>query len=110
MTLRFRGRRADGSWVTIESHAQVVVSEDGAHDGVVMVSRDITDQIALEAALRTAKEQAERASSAKSDFLSRVSHELRTPMNAMLGFAQLLELEELGRARVRLRRADQPGR
>jgi protein-histidine pros-kinase len=54
--------------------------------------RDITDRVAAEEALRAAKEEAEQASMAKSEFLSRMSHELRTPLTAILGFTELLQL------------------
>lgn len=58
--------------------------------------QDITEQRRAEAQLHQAKEEAESASAAKNEFLSRMSHELRTPLNAILGFGQLLELQDLG--------------
>ncbi len=59
----------------------------------MLVSRDVTETVAAEAVLKEAKEAAERANAAKSEFMSRMSHELRTPLNSVLGFAQILEME-----------------
>ena len=65
--------------------------------GIIGTVREVTEQRRAAVALHAAKEEAEHANRAKSDFLSRMSHELRTPLNAILGFGQLLEMSELHR-------------
>jgi len=89
------GRLDDGDLRTYETRARPVFDQAGRVTGTVTISRDITQRMHLEQSLRHASVGAERASQAKSEFLSRMSHELRTPLNAILGFAQLLELDEL---------------
>ncbi|HVC71844.1 MAG TPA: PAS domain S-box protein [Acidimicrobiales bacterium] len=92
---RFRVQHAEGHWVTLDTRGQAVFDDDGAFAGAVIVTRDMTVRITAEQRLRDAREAAERASHAKSEFLSRMSHELRTPLNSILGFSQLLQMDEL---------------
>ena len=59
--------------------------------GFAKLTRDLTVRRQVEAVLTNAKSVAEKANLAKSEFLSGMSHELRSPLNAILGFAQLME-------------------
>ncbi len=98
-----RGVRADGAEFPLEATISRVVSDEQVY--LTAVIRDMTTVLALEAE-REARHVAEASSRAKSELLSQVSHELNTPLNAIVGFAQLLEADEhLGdrrRAQVRI--------
>lgn len=66
------------------------VSAFPAPDGIAVYFRDVTLRKRGEQALRDAKEQAEAANRAKSDFLATISHEIRTPLDGVVGFADIL--------------------
>jgi len=79
----------------ILSNKVPLINSLGEVIGILGTYDDISERKLMEQGLIEAKEIAEEASSAKSQFLSRMSHELRTPLNGILGFAQLLESEDL---------------
>lgn len=81
-----------GMWLSLKFP---IFDRDGAVYGVGGISTDISARTRAQAAIREARDEAERANRAKDDFLSRMSHELRTPLNSILGFGQLLQQEDM---------------
>jgi PAS domain S-box-containing protein len=92
-TARFRVRHDDGHWITVESKGRALDNDGAPPVAAVVITRDISESIALEHALEIARSEAERHDAAKSEFMSRMSHELRTPLNSVIGFSQLLQME-----------------
>lgn len=91
-------RARDGKETVVSFNATTFYDRDRTLQGVFAAARDITERKFLDQALQetnveleSAKFAAEQANLAKSDFLSSMSHELRSPLNAILGFAQLME-------------------
>ncbi len=82
--------RLKGQVVHWQMTARPLFADGGRFLGYRGVGRDVSERWQSEQAIRNAKEAAERANSAKSQFLSIVGHEIRTPLNAIVGFAELL--------------------
>ena len=91
LELRFRAGDDGHRWISVT----LAPDADDPTVAVLGYVVDVDDRRRAEQAQREAQEAAETANRSKSQFLSRMSHELRTPLNAVLGFGQLLEMDDL---------------
>jgi PAS domain S-box-containing protein len=90
---RYRLRHRDGRWVTVDSYIRIERDDDGRMVHMVAVTRDVGARQRADLVRQQALAAAEAADAALTEALERVSLAVRTPLDAVIGFAQLLELD-----------------
>ena len=90
-TSEFRWVTRDGRIIWVEAQSRVVLDDQGRPVGMRGVTMDITARKRLEQEGQHLLAQAQRLNRIKDEFLATLSHELRTPINAVLGWAQMLQ-------------------
>ena len=95
ITTEYRLRHQAGHYLWFETKSKIIRDDSGRTTEIQMTARDITRRKLDQDALQEAKEEAEAATAAKSEFLASMSHEIRNPMNAILSMTELALATEL---------------
>jgi PAS domain S-box-containing protein len=92
-----KAKDESGELRTLEVLLYPVRNEEQLITGCSYSARDITERLLIDEELRLAKEKAENATKAKSEFLAVMSHEIRTPLNGLMGMSELLNSTDLSK-------------